>query len=369
MQALLQKILTLYIFSLLGFLIFLSGCAHRPAPAPKPLPKPLPKPFPIITLAAVGDVNLVTQPQKDNKPGKEKSPFEDVKPALTKADIAFCNLECALSDGGKPADKDYVFRASPNAAKNLKDAGFDVVSLANNHSLDYGRKALTDTMQALSLQEIAFVGAGQNLQAARQKKVFTFGRGRHTTRIAFLAYSNMLPLDFYAAKKRSGTAPALENFIKNDVAAASKQAHFTVVSFHWGKERADIPTSGQQILARFAIDSGADLVLGGHPHVLQGIENYHGGIIAYSLGNFAFSSRGLAQESVILLARMQQPKKLNIEILPIIISNSKPQLVYGAKAGALLKRFAALSAQLGAKLEIKDSSACLKASDRQADLP
>jgi len=365
MQAYLQKNLTLYIFSLLAFPLLLGGCARQPAPKPKPLPKP----FPIITLAAVGDVSLVTKPTADNKPNKIKSPFTDVKPALAKADIAFCNLECALSDGGVPADKDYVFRASPNAAKSLKDAGFDVVSLANNHSLDYGRKALTDTMQALSLQEIAFVGAGQNLPAARQKKVFTFGRGKSTTRVAFLAYSNMLPLDFYAAKKRSGTAPALESAIKKDVAAARKQAHFTVVSFHWGKERSAIPTSGQQILARLAIDSGADLVLGCHPHVLQGIENYHGGIIAYSLGNFAFSSRGQAQESVILLARMQQPKRLNIEILPIIISNSKPQLVHGAKARALLKRFAALSAQLGAILEIKGSSACLKASDIQPDLP
>jgi poly-gamma-glutamate synthesis protein (capsule biosynthesis protein) len=284
---------------------------------------------------------------------------------LAGADIAFCNLECPLSARGRPAQKKYVFRAPASTAESLRAAGIDLVSLANNHSLDYGRQALKDTLEALRAEGISWVGAGEDLGQARQARNFSFSSGRkEPIRVTFLAYSNMRPIEFYATARRAGTVPAWESLIKKDVAEASRQADFTIVSFHWGKERSPFPTAVQRTLARLAIDSGADLVLGHHPHVLQGVERYRGGIIAYSLGNFVFPSRDQARESVILRVRMQRPKAMSIEILPVLIEGFTPQLARGPEAAKLLKRLAALSARLGTELELREDSAWLRGGDK-----
>ncbi len=350
--------------------LLVAGCARPPRRVPPP-----PKPPPVITLAAVGDVLPSVLPAEE-KSSQVPSRFAAVQQILSGADIAFCNLESALSDRGRAADKKYVFRYPPATAAELKDAGFDVVSLANNHSVDYGREALLDTIQALRVQGLSWVGAGENLRRAREARFFIFGRGKARTRIAVLAYSNMLPLNFYASVKRAGTTPALEDLIREDVKAASRRADFTVVSFHWGDELSPTPGPREKTLARLAIDSGADVVLGGHPHVLQGMERYRRGIIAYSLGNFAFpSSRSSkatsrrrtsphhtpAQESAIFLVRMQRPHRLQIEVVPVVIEKGAPRLARKPEAGAILQHLATLSAHLGTPLVIKGETAVLQA--------
>jgi len=342
-----------FLLALFSAAAFFLGCwARQPVSAPPEEP-------PVIALAAIGDVLLAAQTTKPGSLQEAKSPFAAVKPVLSGADIAFCNLECPLSDSKEAAEKKYLFRAPPASAAILRSAGIDVVSLANNHTLDYGRKGLLDTFQALQAEGISWVGAGEDLQEAQQPQVFSFGSGDNRTRVALLAYSNMLPTDFYATSL-PGTAPALDSLIRKGVSEASQQADFVIVSFHWGDENSQFPGLRERTLARLAIDSGADVVLGCHPHVLQGIERCRGGLIAYSLGNFVFPSRGLARESAILLLRMQRPKKLSLEVIPVLIEKSAPRPARGAEAAKILNRLAALSGQLGTKLEIGADSAWLE---------
>jgi poly-gamma-glutamate synthesis protein (capsule biosynthesis protein) len=342
--------------------ILLAGIAlwfvfYRPQPKPTPPPPP-PEP-PVITVAAVGDILLAGKAEKLSAQEGVGAPFISVKTTLASADLAIGNLECPLSGGGRPAEKTYTFRAPTQAIEDLQAAGIDVVCLANNHSLDYGRTALQDTLSSLGQGGLEWVGAGENLAQARQAKYFVFGEGKTKTRIALLAFSNMLPTDFYAGENRGGTVPALVELIKHDVGEAAKKADFTIVSFHWGKELSDRPTPGQRALAHLAIDSGADLILGHHPHVLQGVENYKKGIIAYSLGNFVFPSRSLTRESVILLAHFQKPEKITVELQPIWIEGCVPQPAAGETGEKILRRLAALSEPLAGELEIRDARARL----------
>jgi len=331
-------------------------------PKPKPTPLRPPPKAPVITVAAVGDILLGGQAEKLSAQAGAGAPFAAVKTLLTEADIAIGNLECPLSGGGRPAEKTYTFRAPTQAVEDLQAAGINIVCLANNHSLDYGRAALQDTLQALEQGGLEWVGAGENLTQARQAKYFVFSEGKAKTRIALLAFSNMLPMDFYAGNNRGGTTPALAEFIKQDISAACKKADFVIVSFHWGKELSDRPTAGQRTLAHLAIDSGADLVLGHHPHVLQGVENYQSGIISYSLGNFVFPSRSQTRESIILLARFQKPKKLTVELRPIWIEGCAPQPARGETGENILRRLSGLSKPLAGELEIRGERAWLTSS-------
>jgi poly-gamma-glutamate capsule biosynthesis protein CapA/YwtB (metallophosphatase superfamily) len=341
--------------------LWLSGSAFRSAADGIAAPAPRPSPAPVITLAAVGDVLLAGKAAKLSAQQGAGAAFAAVKNTLGPADIAFCNLECPLSGRGGAAKKAYTFHASPLAAEDLRQAGIDLVGLANNHTLDYGRGALQDTLAALKTAGIAWVGAGEDLQQARRVQFFDFGRDPATkTRLAFLAFSNMLPLDFYASEKRGGTTPAWAKLIRQDVARAGKQADFTIVAFHWGKELSDRPTPGQRALAHLAIDSGADLVIGHHPHVLQGGECYKHGFIIYSLGNFVFPSRGKTRESVILLARLQKPKQLTIELQPIWIEGGTPRPAEGKSGEKILRRLAGLTRELGGVLTLREGSACLR---------
>lgn len=350
------KRLTILLILLAGIIlwfVFLRPKQKPPSPPPAPPP-------PVITVAGVGDILLAGRAEKLSAQEGVGAPFASVKTTLASADLAIGNLECPLSGRGSPAEKTYTFRAPRQAAGDLRAAGLDVVCLANNHSLDYGRPALQDTLGALQQAGLVWVGAGENLTQARQAKFFSFGKGKTAkTRIALLAFSNMLPTDFYAGENRGGTVPALVELIKQDVGEAAKKADFTIVSFHWGKELSDRPTPGQRALAHLAIDSGADLVLGHHPHVLQGVESYKNGVIAYSLGNFVFPSRSLTRESVILLAHFQKPKKISIELQPIWIEGCAPQPAAGETGRKILQRVAGLSNPLGGALEIRGERAWL----------
>ncbi len=287
-------------------------------------------------------------------------PFQFVAQALSQADIAFANLESPMTEGGSPANKDYVFRAPIEAAESLAAAGIDVVSLANNHALDYGLEGFFDTMAALENSGIAYVGAGRDLAAARAPALVTV-KG---LRLAFLAYVNT-PDDSLsgfsvaataAMADRAGVAWATPEAIAQDVAQAALQADIVVVSLHTGFEYWEEANDLQVRLAQAAIDAGADLVLGHHPHVLQGLEEYGGGLIAYSLGNFVFdfdaadyAQPGLPSAlSLILRVRLGPEGVLGYDFLPVIIDEAegRPRLVAGEEARPVEERIARLSAAL-----------------------
>ena len=207
----------------------------------------------------------------------------------------------------QPVQKSFDLKAPPQAAQALALAGFDLVSQANNHAMDFGYAGLTDTQKYLGQYGIATVGAGANAAAAQTPVIIT----RNGLRMAFLAYvdvppekSGFDPHTWAATASSPGVAWADPEQIRADVQAARQKADVVIVLLHSGIEITDVInniSANQRLDAQTAIDAGAALVIGSHPHVLQQIEPYHGGLIAYSLGNFVFDQyRGIANASIIL---------------------------------------------------------------------
>jgi poly-gamma-glutamate capsule biosynthesis protein CapA/YwtB (metallophosphatase superfamily) len=239
-----------------------------------------------VRLAAAGDVNLGEGVGEAMRRHGTRWPWLSVAPALRRADIAVVNLEACVSNRGRPVpNKEFHFRGTPASLRTARRfAGIDVVSVANNHSLDYGRVAFADTLAYARSYGLRTIGGGRNLAAARKPAILTRGG----LRIAFLGYSDVRPPGFDAGPGRSGTAPALPASIRSDVRAASGRADVVVVYFHWGIELARRPTTRQKLLAAVSLAAGADVVLGAHPHVLQPRERLGTRFVAWSLGNFVF---------------------------------------------------------------------------------
>jgi poly-gamma-glutamate synthesis protein (capsule biosynthesis protein) len=282
--------------------------------------------------------------------------FSEVAPYLGSADLAIGNLECALATIGRPADKEYAFRGRPEAAQALVAAGFDLVALANNHSGDYGPEALLQTIAALRDAGLMTVGAGADLRAARRRVVVV--RGSPPVRIAVLAFSNMLPTSFYASRMHAGTNPAYLGSVTRDIAQARAEADIVIALFHWGDELSQTPSANQRALAAAAADAGADLVVGHHPHVLQGLELRGRTLIAYSLGNFLFPShRELTRETVVLRYQPRRSGQARVEFVPCVIEDFRPRLAPKRDRARILARLGDLSEALGARL--LDDEGCL----------
>jgi len=256
-----------------------------------------------IIFCAAGDIRIL-----NNDP---KWLLNTVKPTLAAADLAFCQLESTYSDRGAQ-QQGIAFRAPPGGAGGLKGAGFHVVSTAGNHCMDYGTDALLDTMEALRAQGLSPVGTGRNLDEARAPVIVE----RKGTRFGFLAYNSIMAEGDWAEHERPGcnairvyssdgkfytgeTAKPRRADIAaspEDVAAMAEsvkklkaEVDVAIVSFHWGLSFSPIDLAVYQPgVGHAAIDAGADLVLGHHPHILKAVEQYKGRLIFYSIGNFAF---------------------------------------------------------------------------------
>jgi poly-gamma-glutamate synthesis protein (capsule biosynthesis protein) len=241
-----------------------------------------------LRVIAVGDIMLDGTSRPVLAQNGYDYAFAGVKHLFGNAPIVFGNLEGPLTERGTAEqDKTFTFRSPPDkVSRALVGAGFNVVSLANNHTLDYGADGLAQTIETLEAAGIAYAGAGPDLKAARRPAMLEAGGKR----VAILAYSLTLPETFYAAPGRPGTAFGHEGHVRADVQAARKQADIVLVSFHWGQEGKTELREYQVRLGRLAIDAGAAAVIGHHPHILQGIEHYRDGVILYSLGNFTFGS-------------------------------------------------------------------------------
>jgi len=271
-----------------------------------------------------------------------------VQEVLRSADLTVGNLECPLGTGGKAAQKKFTFLAHPRSAAALAEAGFDVVTLANNHALDYGPGALRETLASLREHGILAVGAGENAEEAGRHRLLV--RGAPALRIAVLGFSNTLPTSFFAGSHRAGTNPARPEAVAASVASARGEADLVIVIFHWGQELSPSPSTVQRQLAAAAADAGADLVVGHHPHVLQGIEVRRHALIAYSLGNFLFPSRGLSCQTVILRYTPEWDGGARVELIPCVIEGFRPRLASELERVRILTRLASLSRQLGTDL-------------------
>ena len=306
-----------------------------------------------LRISAVGDIMLAGTAEPVLREVGYDYPFARVRHLFQGSHIVFGNLEGPLTDGGEPAQgKQYTFRSPPEkVVPALLTAGFTVLSLANNHILDYGLEGLEQTLQALEVAGIRVVGAGRNLREARRPAIIRTG-GRT---VAFLAYSLTLPESFYAGPDRPGTAFGHERHVRADVAAARRRADIVIVSFHWGREGETTLREYQPELGHAAIEAGAHAVLGHHPHILQGIERYKNGVILYSLGNFTFGSYSpMATRSAIAQLSFRGNRLVELRMIPINVNNVEvnfqPVPLHGSGADAVIEELQRLSEPLGTTL-------------------
>ncbi len=269
-----------------------------------------------VTFCAVGDVLLDRGIRTMVRRHGPEYPFGRVSEFIRMHDLSFANLEGPMSSRGKPVAKEINFRADSAYVEVLKAPGLDVLSLANNHMLDYGRDALLDTRRILTNNGFWVVGAGQDSTEAAEPLVVE----RNGLRIGFLAFVTVPQVGIrYRGEQPCPAFPdttVLGGVLENIRA----RSDVVVVTFHWGIEYVSRPNGGQTALARFCIDHGADLVLGHHPHVLQSIEKYSGKYIIYSLGNFVFDQhKPVQRESMIFCCSFTRNGVESPYIVPVVL--------------------------------------------------
>jgi len=257
-----------------------------------------------VKIFFVGDVMLSRQIGKiiDSK-DDTKFPFELIAPYLNTADLVVANLENPVSLRGKNVGSIYSFRANPKVLEGLKFANINFVSLANNHIWDYGREAFFDTMSYLASSSIGFAGIGADFAEASRPYLWQ----KNGIKFAFVSFTSLAP-NFLLAKDSQPSVLSAEAENVTKVIKEIKQSlpeYFIVAIFHWGEEYKTIHNLSQENLAKVAVLSGAKLVIGHHPHVIQDVGEYDGVPIVYSLGNFVFdqnfseeTSKGMVFEVV-----------------------------------------------------------------------
>lgn len=331
---------------------------HTAAPAARP-----------VTLLVGGDVTVGHHYEEyfDEQVSKGRSReemfaygFKEVKAVADTADLFLVNLECPFTESADKLAKNFNFRARPELVNTLLAGGVDVVSLANNHMMDYGPQGLVDTLMTLEQAKIPHFGAGRTLAEARRPALVTLGG----VRFAFLGYfflgdRNIEPSQVYATETTPGVAghysdvAAMEKMLREDILAAKAQADVVLPFFHWGVESTYNPLPYQLQLARAAIEAGAAGVLGSHPHVLQAMELHQGAPVIYSLGNFVFGGNWNPKDkrSALLKARFSPGGYLSSEIIPLRTDRypelpMQPSVVSGPEGQDVLKLLASSSAGL-----------------------
>ncbi|HEY2494251.1 MAG TPA: CapA family protein [Paenibacillus sp.] len=265
-------------------------------------------------------------------------PFEHLGDLFLKDDLTIANLETPVTTGGVGAlNKQFVFKSSPEALLAIEQAGIDAVSLANNHILDQGVPGLLDTLKYLDNSSIEYAGAGKNAEEAYAPKYFS----RKGVTIAFVSATRVAPeTSWFAGKDTPGVAQAYDpaQVIKS-VAEARKNADIVIVMAHWGKERATVLEAHQTTLAHSFIDAGADLVIGGHSHVLQGLEQYKGKWIAYSTGNFIFtkSTTEATWKTAVFEATCTKKGQCDMKLIPFHAEIGQPVPMLAADGEKLMK--------------------------------
>lgn len=307
-----------------------SATGSAPAPSSTsaaPSPSAAAPPPSDITLAFAGDVHFTgrTAPLLDD-PATAIGPFAKT---LRAADFAMVNLETAVTTRGTPEPKEFHFRAPPRAYQAIKAAGIDLVSLANNHALDYGRVGLADTLAAARANGVPTVGAGQDAASA-------YGSYRTTikgTRLAVLAFSQIhtLSAEWKATDTRSGIATAFDT---KRVVAAVRDAKATsdavIVFMHWGRERSPCPTAEMKSLAKTLAKAGATMIIGAHAHILLGDGTLDGAYVHYGLGNFVWYSITGHIETGVLQVTLRQNRVVRTNFLPGLVSTTgQPKPVTG----------------------------------------
>ena len=285
-------------------------------------------------------------------------PFMGVNGLLAEPDIVVANLECPLTTRRRRYNNDTCYAASPDYAAALARAGIDVVSLANNHCFDYGEGGFDDTLTALRGAAVGVIGAGATLEEARTPLMLE--RGGH--RLAFLAYTMIGAPHIFATADESGVAPFNPLVVAEDVGRAKETADLVIVSVHWGKENDPVPSHRIVELAHDAIDVGADVVYGHHPHVPGAVEIYQGRPIFYSLGNFIFGHTHREWSTNIAATVSFRHGALETVRITPLVGHFGPAIATGPAAEHCLGRLEFASRGFGTRLVPDGGSAIVSSS-------
>ena len=296
----------------------------------------------VVRLMAVGDVMLGQSIGRRIVRNGPEAPWRRVQDYFDEADLVIANLECTISRRGTPWPKDFTFRAPPAAARSLATAGIDVVSLANNHALDYGVTAFEDTLALLDQHGVGHVGGGRDVSDAHAPVIIE----RNGLRVAILGYVLSFAPEGGFHMRRWAAGPATPGLaigkpdvVAREVAAARLSADVVVVIVHGGREYSSGPNRKMRDFAHAAVDAGAAVVVGHHPHALQGYERGQDTLIAYSVGNFVFDYfTGRPNDTAILDVTLTADGVRSVDWIPAVIERGFPRPAVGAEIQRVLGR-------------------------------
>ena len=276
-----------------------------------------------VSISGAGDVTLgYWFPEMFEKIKREfgedeafRFPFAKVKKYFGESDISIVNLEGALTNYSRAVPKKFNFKGDPKYARCLVEGSIDIVNLANNHLMDYYEKGALDTFNALDKQGVLYCGAGRNIDDAKELRVIR----KEGVDVGFLGYAKV-GRGYPAKGNSAGTNPFNRNSTFSEIKEAKDYCDVLVVSCHWGIERDSFPTREDVNDGRKMVDSGADVIFGHHPHVIQGIEEYNKGLVCYSLGNFVFGGNSFPadKDSMIVRAEMGKEGFRDYSVVPVI---------------------------------------------------
>lgn len=274
-----------------------------------------------------------------------------IGPVLRRADIAVVNLETAVTDRGTPAPKEFVFRAPPSAFGALAAGGVDVVSMANNHGMDYGEAGLRDSLDAARRANVPVIGIGLNdARAYRPYRATVRGR-----RIAVIGATQVLDDQLIAAWTAGPGKPGLASAkdvprLLRAVRQARADSDTVVVFLHWGVELEQCPSDDQRALARQLVAAGADVVVGGHAHRVQGVGRLGDALVGYGLGNFVwYGTSELSTQTGVLLVTMDGRHVVGYRWQPARIVDGTPRPLAGSERRDAISAWKSLRSCTGLK--------------------
>ncbi|MER7846334.1 CapA family protein [Kitasatospora sp. NPDC096077] len=320
-----------------------SAGASGTAPAPLPTKGGAPRPDGTITVALAGDVHFEGRTQSRLSVQPPEPALGPISRTLAEADLSVLNLETAITGRGAPEPKTYTFRTTPKALSVLKDSGVDVVSMANNHAVDFGADGLTDTLAAKDSSPIPVVGVGRNAKEAYAPYVTTV-RGVKVAVVAASQVEDITNQKWRAGANKPGIASALDvPALVAAVQAAKQQAPVVIVYLHWGEEGKACPTGPQTAVAKKLAAAGASAVVGTHAHTMVGSGMLGSTYVGYGFGNFLWygtSNYAFSNETGVTTLTVSADGKVTGEAFAPALIDDKgiPQPVTGAAADAALKR-------------------------------
>lgn len=289
---------------------------------------------PPLSLLAVGDIMLGGRAKKVIAEHGSDYPFESALPLLRRASLVLGNLEAPFARKARRNPRNYSYRVNPKLATALTRAGIHVVTLANNHLLDCGRAGVLETLEALARADVAPLGAGVNELAAHAPVIGQASRWR----VGLLGY--YWNRRCAATRDLPGSAMDPPAALEADIRSLRDQVDRVVVTFHWGVPYVREPAPEDRAKARFAVDCGADAVIGHHPHIVQPLEIYRGRPIFYSVGNFMLGSGNSRAEGLVVGLRFEEARTV-VSVYPLYVKNRDPRVhfqpkVMGGKSAARL---------------------------------